>query len=342
MDHATLLRAPTLWQLAGDAKKPVVALAWPTTVGAAIPLLLPDLETQQGRRWLDALGGAATPRVVKALLDAGGADAAAERPGPGRDAVLVGAACALVAASPPPALLLLRLEGTRPALAQHGLDAAATFEAFAAVDRELARLLGCLDRAGLLARSAVAVVGDHAYLPLHTLVYPNVALAKAGLVTVDPTRESLLGWSALARSNGGSAFVYAKGERDAVLARRAFDEEAARSGAFRIATAAEMLSLGADPEAWFGLEAEPGYAFGDGALGARMGAAAARSVGGYLPKGADTDTGFVVWGRGVRTGVRVPRMQLVDVAPTLARLLELELPEPDGRPLVGVLETGAR
>jgi len=339
--HASGLRAPTLWQLAGETKRPVLSLAWPTTVGASIPLLLPDADAKKGQGWLASLAGAATPGVLAAAREAGGGEPAADRPGPARDAVLVATACALVAGSPPPALVLLRLGGPRVALAGAGLDTPATLESFAALDRELARLLGCLEDAGILARSALVVVGDHGSLPIHTVVSPNVALAKAGLVTIDPTRREVIAWSALARSNGGSAFVYARDEREAVLARRALDGEAQRTGAFRIVPAAEMLALDADPEAWFGLEAAPGYAFADAAVGPRVAAAAARSAGGYLPGAVETDVGFVAWGRGIRQGVRVPRMSQTDVAPTLARLLGVSLPDPDGRVLVGLLETGA-
>ena len=145
----------------------------------------------------------------------------------------------------------------------------------------------------------------------------------------------------ISRSNGGSAFVYARDERSAVEARRVLEENARRTGAFRVVAASEMSRLGADPEAWFGLEAAPGYAFGDEALGPRVAAAAVRSAGGYLPGAAETDVGFVAWGRGIRQGVRVPRMSQTDVAPTLARLLGVSLPEPDGRVLVGLLEVPA-
>ena len=52
--------------------------------------------------------------------------------------------------------------------------------------------------------------------------------------------------------------------------------------------------------------------------------------------------GFVAWGRGLRSGVRVPHMSLADVAPTLAVLLGVELAETDGRALVGLLEANGR
>jgi hypothetical protein len=49
------------------------------------------------------------------------------------------------------------------------------------------------------------------------------------------------------------------------------------------------------------------------------------------------NAGFVAWGRGVRSGIRVPRMRQSDVAPTVASLLGLDLGDTDGRVLIGAL-----
>jgi hypothetical protein len=80
--HASDLRAVTVWQLAVDGKRRVSALGWPSTVGAAIPLLIPDIvPTRRGETWLGVLADSATPRLL-ALADAqGGAAPAADRPG---------------------------------------------------------------------------------------------------------------------------------------------------------------------------------------------------------------------------------------------------------------------
>lgn len=47
--------------------------------------------------------------------------------------------------------------------------------------------------------------------------------------------------------------------------------------------------------------------------------------------------GLAAWGPGLRRGVRVPRMEQIDVAPTIAALLGIRLPDADGRTLVGLL-----
>jgi hypothetical protein len=181
------------------------------------------------------------------------------------------------------------------------------------------------------------VVGDHGVMPVHTVVAPNVALAASGLLTPGRAGQGLVGWSALARSNGGSAFVYARSKEDALLARRALEEQAAASGAFRVVSAREMLDVGADPDAWFGLEAEPGFVFSDAARGPLLDAAVTRGGGGYLPTHPEMDAGFVAWGAGIARGVRIPEMRQTDVAPTLAPLLGVELEGAEGRVLIGVL-----
>jgi hypothetical protein len=143
------------------------------------------------------------------------------------------------------------------------------------------------------------------------------------------------------RSNGGSAFVYARDAASAVDARNALEAEAARSRAYRIVSADEMIRRGADSEAWFGLDARPGFAFEDSLRVPVLGAAAQRAAGGYLEARSDPGPGFVAYGRGLRRHLRVPEIDQLDVAPTIARLRGLDLPDARGRTLVGVLRLPA-
>jgi hypothetical protein len=334
--HASQLRAPTLWQIATEAGRSVAALDWPTTVGAAVPMLIPDVEPAPGsRRWLDALRGAVAPALLEVAQARGAGRPDADAPGPARDAVLVGVACDLLGAPTSPRLILLRLGQVAPAIDLFGPGSSEVAAGLEGVDREIERLLGCLAGEARLEGAALVFVGDHGAVPVHTELAPNTVLAGEGLVTTQDGAVS--GWRALARSNGGSAFVYARDDRAAVRARRALADEALRSAAYRVVSAEEMIAIGADPEAWFGLEAEPGFAFDDRAAGPGLRAAAWRGRGGYLPRHVEMDAGFVAWGRGIRRGIRIPRMHQTDVAPTLARLLGVELEGTEGRVLVGAL-----
>ncbi len=342
--HASHLKAETLWQLVANSRRGVASLGWPSTVGASIPILLPDVvPTRRGQSWLEAAGDATTPAILEAAKSAGGTDPATDHAGPARDRVLVELACRLLSAPEPPVLLLLHLSQTEPAIVAHGPDSAETQASFAAADRDVARLLGCLDGAGHLASSAIAVVGDHGTAPVHTLIEPNAVLAHEGLLEAsNGNGDGVRSWKALVRTNGGSAFVYAESDAAALQARGALEDAAFRTGVFRVVTARDMLAVGADPSAWFGLEAEPGFAFGNAPREPLLRAAAQRGVGGYLPPSAEMSAGFVAWGRGLRSGIRIPKMRQTDVAPTLAPLLGVELPENEGRELVGVLSLSAQ
>lgn len=335
---AGALRAPTLWEQGAAAGLRVATLGWPSTAGAQVSSNLPDAEpAEPGESWLGALRRSAAAPML-ALAEAEGAAAPeTAAPGPARDAVLVGVACRLFAASPPPQLIFLHLSQTAAPLRLHGARAPETRAAFAALDQQIARLLACVQDLGRLGATSFVVVGDHGVMPVHTAVAPNVALAAAGLLTPGRAGAGLVGWAALVRSNGGSAFVYARTKDDALLARRALEAQAAATGVFRVVSAQEMLEMGADPDAWFGLEAEPGFVFSDAARGPLLGAAATRGGGGYLPDHPEMDAGFVAWGPGIARGVRIPEMRQTDVAPTLAPLMGVELEGAEGRVLVGVL-----
>ncbi len=326
--HASQLRAATLWQRVAESGGSVTSLDWPTTTGAQIASLLPDVTPlRAGERWSAlAAAGASVPWLADRLR---AAPAAAEQPGPARDALLIDLACAAFEA--PPRLLLLRLRGPEPPLVALGPYSAEAAAAFSAVDSELVRLLGCAERTGILPQTAFVVMGDQAFASVHTALRPNAWLREAGWITPQGR------WKAFARSNGGSAYVYANEARTAVQVRKQLEARADESRAFRVVSADEMIERGADPDAWFGLEAEPGFVIENAADAAPFGAAAAHGSGGALRGEAGAGTGLVAFGRGFRRGVRVPRMSQLDVAPSVAALLGVPLEAATGRTLVGVL-----
>lgn len=304
---ASAIRGGTLWQAVAAAGGGVAALDWPATAGTTIAQPLP----------VDAAG--------------------AEPLGAARDAAVVGAACSLLAGPSPPRLLLLGLSQTYVARASAPPGSRAAQRAMAGADAEVARLVACLRRAGRLDSTAIVVSGDHGTMPVHTVIHPNARLAEVGLVTLD-RGPRVLSWRALARSNEGTAFVYAASAEDALLARRALEESARLAGAFRVVSAQELLARGADPEAWFGLDAAPGWVFDDAFVGVLVEPALQRAAGGYAPGEPRMATGLVAFGAGLRANVRVPEMRQIDVAPTLARLLDVPLPDAEGRALDGVLQ----
>ena len=339
--HASRLKGGSLWQAEAEAGGRVVALDWPTTVGASIDTLLPDLvPLRRGESWLTIIRQGTSPWLMKRIEPRMPPSGRSDWPTlDERDGLLVDLACDTTRLEPTPSLWLLRLSAPGDAVWRNGPGTGASRKAFARADARLRRLLGCFADSGLLDAISVVVVGGQAWQAVHTRIEPNVALQAAGLVARDPrVATGVRSWKAIARSNGGSAFVYAKDEASALLARDILREEAQKTKAFRVVSASEMASVGADPEAWFGLEANPGFSFGNRAQGSELLTASPfRGAGGYLENTARTPAGMVGWGAGLRRAVRVPVMPAVDIAPTLAALLEVALPGATGKPFVGIL-----
>jgi hypothetical protein len=323
------------------------ALGWPGSFGLPADFFFPEEFPTAVAGWPALLDASTTPALLEFARRQGASSRGVALAGAERDQLLVGLACTVLGSNPPPNLLLLHLSQSLPAVRNAGPASPQARDAFTAADVELRRLVGCVEASPAGHAAAILVVGDHGTVDLNSVLEPNVALGEAGLLIPNPSEPALATrWSAYARPSGGAAFVYARKEEDAVLARQALRDAAAQTGAFRIVSAEEMLRNGADPEAWFGIEATLGYAFGVAASGPLVHAAAERGGAGYFPRQVVMAPGFVAFGAGVRPGVRIARMRQIDVAPTVAALLGLSLEDgaapksklPDGRPLVGALD----
>ena len=337
--HVDQLAMPTLWQRLQEAETPVAVLDWPGSQGASVPLLLPDVEP--GTLWLTGLDSHATPAIAQAAR--GRAKPGIDRPGAVRDTFLVDVACALAAGATPPRVILLRLAGAEDALIGRGPGSDVARAAFGQVDAELARLADCVAANGRARGASFVVTGDAVPSPIHTAIRGNVLLAQAGLLDLDP-RGGVTAWRAILRSNGRSAFLYAIDAESALAARNVLLAEAERSGSFELVRASELIELAAGRNAWFALVAAPGRAFVDASSGPLLSPAAFRGAAGDLGSAAPP-VGFVAIGRGLRRALRVPVLAQGDIAPTLARLLGVELavapdaehPSGLGRAQVGLL-----
>ncbi len=327
---------------AHDHKVPSAVLNWPTTIAAPADHLLPDVEPRpQSVLWIEALEGRATPGLIRTIRELSSLVQLPTWPSASqRDSLVTGLACSLAASETPPRLWLLRYSQMSGAIAASGQHSDATAQALAAIDAELERLAACFGESELLRDTTFVVTGDRGFAPVHTRVRPNRVLAQAGLLTPRPYGAKYLveSWAAFVRAYGGSAFVYARDQESAVLARAALKLASEETGAFEIVPATELRDLHGDPEAWFALRPAPGFYLDNMAEDPVLYPAEIRAADGLFPDAPAGGVGFVAWGAGIRSGVQVPLMRQIDVAPTVAALLHLALPDTDGRVLIGTLD----
>lgn len=339
--NASAIRVPAVWDAVRAAGGTTAAVAWPVTVGAPIDWNLPDIWVP--REDADSL------RTVREATRPEGLFEEVEREATGilhaeefqlgslaRDD-RVGDIAAYLFERYRPTLLLVHLIGTDHLQHEQGRTNPRLRRAVGAADRAVGAVLEAVERAGLRGRTALIVTGDHGTSAAHTVVRPNVWLARAGLRA---ERRERGGWRVTFHGDGGAAFLILRHRRDGeavALARETLEGlPAGERGLFRVVERDELDRLGAAPGLPFALAAVPGIAFSEAAAGWPVGAMEGAGHG-YHPAEPEMRTGFVGAGAGFRQGVAVPHLALENIAPLVAALLGLDFQVPDGTLLPGLL-----
>ena len=330
--YARDLQTPALWDVAHAAGLTVGSVSWPCNADSkAIDWNIPEFWTTGLGKETDLMRRSATPGLLDAIEKQAGA-LTAERLSADRDSFL--AACAIyILREHKPNLMFVHLLETDKVQHKGGRETAELPAALRRLDGHVKAFLEAANAAGIAERTTFIVVGDHGFADVSRTIAPNWLLAKEGFL-------GETNWTAMVMNTGGSAGVYLKDPTDAATAKavRALLEENA-DGLYRIIEKNQLVKLGGPRNATFYLEAEPGYMFS----GSKTGDALVRSAPikgnhGCLPTNAQMYTGFIASGRGIKNGVLLDTVRLVDVAPTVAQLLGLRLDNVDGRVLNEILE----
>ncbi len=95
----------------------------------------------------------------------------------------------------------------------------------------------------------------------------------------------------------------------------------------------EASTLGGFSDAAFIVGLKPGYKTGGSLTGAVMRTGKAGGAHGYLPGHRDMEASFFIIGPGITAGRDLGRIDMRDVAPTLAGMMGITLPAAEGRDL---------
>jgi predicted AlkP superfamily pyrophosphatase or phosphodiesterase len=215
-------------------------------------------------------------------------------------------------------------------------------------DRWIGQIMDALEDAGLREETNFFLVSDHGQMEIKRTININVILADHGLIRCNGS-GNIAGWDAYSLSNGMSALVYLKDPGNQKLYRethtllRNLCEEGIY-GISRVYTeseAREKERLGGDFS--FVLETDGYTSFGDDwkrplvkkidFSDYRYG----RATHGYLP-GKGPQPILVAKGPHVREGVVLEKGNIIDEAPTYAKLLGVELPGAEGKAIDEILK----
>ena len=210
-------------------------------------------------------------------------------------------------------------------------------------DRYIGELMEAVEEAGLLDCTNFVLTSDHGQIDVKRNVSPNVLLAEAGLIDVDENGK-VKDWKVWCQSGGSSAIVYMKDYNDKEsydkayeVLKKAADEEV--YGFTRVYTEKEIREeehlggkfafvLNTDGFTSFGEAVERPivrvHTFEDYRYGA--------ATHGHHPDMGPQPV-FSAKGPAFKENVTIERANLVDEAPTFAKVLGVELKDADGRVL---------
>lgn len=223
-----------------------------------------------------------------------------------------------------------------------------TPEAFAILEKSdtyVGRILEAARRAGTLDETALFIVSDHGFMSVSKQFHPGVLLERAGLLKVRTEKNAkgetvsvVTDWRAIPFVTNGSCAIILRDANDSEALRKVraiFKPLAGRSesGIAEVLEGGRLRALKANPRAAMMLDAANGYAFGTNYTGEVITKNPQRGAHGYLPTRPDYYASFIASGAGINRGATLGTIRMIDIGPTIAGTLGLNLRDADGREL---------
>jgi predicted AlkP superfamily pyrophosphatase or phosphodiesterase len=344
-DKDEIVKVPTIYDVAHQAGLRTASIVWPATRNAkSLDWTVPDMKSPLFEKsatpgWLDELAKQGIP------VDRYGPWVDAKEGGPRRDWIATREVVSLLERKERPNLILLHLIELDHAQHESGPRGGDARWAVSTMDDRIRDLRDAIEQAGLEGITTLVVTSDHGFFATENSIFLNSALRDLGLVTVaDGKVVSKDAWSV---SQGGASAVYViPRERRAEIVQRirqALDGKEGIEGVFTSPNDFQRLGQATSSEDRFGADlwvaAKEGYSFSNDATRNEFVRKDAKLVGthGFLPSHPEMRGIFVAWGQGIKPGSKLGLIQNTQVAPTIARLLNLEMLTAQDKPLIGAL-----
>ncbi|MFL6620346.1 MAG: alkaline phosphatase family protein [Povalibacter sp.] len=341
--YAEDIKSETLWKAANAAGLVTASVNWPVTVGDTnIRYLLPEYWRAQTSDDLKVLRALSRPEGLQAQMEKtlgpfidGNTDSA------GSDEIRTRFAVAMLREHRPDfmAVHLIELDGIEHHDGPFQTTAFATLERLDAMIAQIASAALTND-----ASTIVAVVSDHGFIATHTAVNLRSEFVTAGLIKLKtPTTPDTLpiveSWDAQVWNGGGSAAVVLREPKDASVRQRVADlldrlKADPRNGIARVVSGPALLKLEGFSGAEFVVEFAPGFYFGSSWRGELLTPAPYKGTHGYLPDRAEMHAAFFIKGSGIAAGRNLGVIDMRQIAPTLAKTLNVAFLNSGATPLL--------
>ncbi len=348
--HRKYVRGETLYDIAIDSGMKVAALLWPVTAKSSIQYNMPEIFANrpwQNQIMVSLFNG--SPLFQISLNNRFGAL---------RDGIkqpnldnFTHESLLYTIKEKKPDLILVHYTDLDTMRHHHGFHSKEAIEALKRHDIRLGDIIETLKKNNIYDDSTVIVLGDHSSIDEDKIINLNILLKENGYIKVDAL-GNIIDYRAIVKTCDGSAYVYVKDMHNKKLVYEIrdlidnFNKE--HKCIETVLTSDEARGLGADPQCAMMLEANRGYYFLDHLEGEIIKNIEPNEAGkvpditnathGYSPFKEEYTTVFMATGCGIKKGIAIKKMNLVDEGPTMAKLLGLELKDVDGRVIEEILE----
>lgn len=333
--YANDIRVPTLWDAAHAAGLKVANVHWPVSVGAkSIDLNLPQL-------W--RTGTADDRKLNRALATPGLTERLEHALGPYADGIdesvegdeMRGRFAERLFATERPGFTTVYLTGLDHVQHQDGPDTAAAHAALERIDVAVGRIVAAARKAQ--PETNIVIISDHGFAAVTHDINMFKAFAQAGLLTLDPGTGAISAWEAMPWFAGGSVAVMLARPGDTALQARAealLAQLAANPGLGidRWIKRDALVAMGGADAQYF-INFRVGYEMSKNPLAPLVGPSASKGMHGYFPDTPEMRSTLIADGADVKVRGSIGSIRMEDIAPSVARLLQVSLPDADGKPV---------
>jgi predicted AlkP superfamily pyrophosphatase or phosphodiesterase len=237
-----------------------------------------------------------------------------------------------------PNLMLVHLIDLDDAKHEFGTVGSEVEQAIIRMDRRLGDILKAVKEAGIWEQTTFLVIGDHGQINVRYKVKLNQLFRDNGLIYEE---NGTMKWRAYLQNAGGAAYLHLKeGDEEAKCLALNILQKAEQDGSYGIESLysrQELDSYHAYSEALYMVEAKQGYCFDDSLEGSVVTDLEEYGIKyathGFSPDKSDYRCNLIISGDRIKKEYPLGDVHMVDIAPTMAKILGIEFNHCDGRPL---------
>lgn len=346
------IKTKTIFDYAQEKNLTIGTILWPVMCKAPFNYVFPEIIPHKGENILRKFLNNGTPLFIlssflkyRKLLDGFNQ--------PNLDEFSTSCFCNMIEKKKPNLsfLHLIELDDIRH---KYGLKSPHTHEALKRINKRLGKIINSTKKAGIYDKCTFVLLGDHGFKSFDKIINLNVIFKKHGLITTDNNND-IIDWKVYSNTCNGSAQIfinttYKEEVYDLVYKILKKLEITLDSGVKKVYTLRELenkYSLNGDFH--FMVEAEDGYAINNDLTEEYMlsreeysklfpSKKSYKGHHGYDPYDKDYKTLFLAKGFGIKKGISIPKINLVDEAPTMAAILGIKMEKADGKIITDILE----